>query len=47
MGIGHVLDDDPTLREVLNLEPGWEAERSGLGQPWRRGLVPDEDEATY
>ncbi|PRP91800.1 hypothetical protein [Enhygromyxa salina] len=47
VGIGHVIDDDPALREVLDLEPGWEAERSGLGEPWRRSLSPDEDDAAY
>ena len=36
VGIGHVLDRDPTIKEVLDLPADFEAERSAVGQPWVR-----------
>jgi hypothetical protein len=36
VGLGHVVDHDPTLLEVLDLNPGEEAERSGVGASWVR-----------
>ncbi len=36
VGIGHVFDQDPSLRAVEDLSPNWEAERTALGQPWIR-----------
>lgn len=42
VGIGHVIDGDPTLREVLDLQVDEEAERSEVGQVWVRSLVSDE-----
>ncbi|MCB9876303.1 MAG: DUF4262 domain-containing protein [Planctomycetes bacterium] len=38
---GHVLEGDPTLREVADLEIGEQAERDQPGQPWRRGERDD------
>jgi hypothetical protein len=35
-GIGHVLDNDTSLREVLDLAPEEEAERIAPGAPWIR-----------
>jgi hypothetical protein len=32
----HVLDRDPSLREVTDLPDGWEAERANVGSPWIR-----------
>ncbi|WP_063059788.1 hypothetical protein [Nocardia sienata] len=32
----HAIDEDPTLIEVLDLEPGRQASRSAPGQPWHR-----------
>ena len=34
--IGHLIDRDPTLRVVLDLLPGEEAERIQVGAPWIR-----------
>jgi hypothetical protein len=34
VGIGHVLEHDATLSEVLDLPPNWDAERSAPGAPW-------------
>lgn len=33
----HAVDEDPTLAEVLDLEPGESAVRTGVGAPWERG----------
>nr|WP_308205483.1 hypothetical protein [Mycolicibacterium setense] len=32
----HAIDEDPTLIEILNLEPGQQATRGARGQAWRR-----------
>ena len=32
----HAIDEDPTLLDVLDLEPGEEAERERRGGPWTR-----------
>jgi len=32
----HAVDEDPSLMDVLDLEPGEEAERAGKGLPWAR-----------
>lgn len=36
VGLGHVVDRDPTVGEVLDLSPNEEAERSSVGAPWVR-----------
>jgi hypothetical protein len=36
VGIGHILDRDPSLSQVLDLENGFEAERRGVNEPWER-----------
>ncbi len=36
VGIGHLLDRDPTLYDVMDLPDHWEAERSEVGAPWIR-----------
>ncbi len=30
----HAVDNDPTLLDILDLEPGHSASRSNIGQPW-------------
>ena len=43
VGIGHVIDRDPTFLAVADLPPNWEAERRSVGADWaRRELAPDE-----
>lgn len=32
----HAVDEDPTLIEILDLEPGRQATRVAVGQPWHR-----------
>lgn len=36
VGLGHVVDDDPGLADVLHLEPEQAAERTAVGDPWVR-----------
>lgn len=43
VGIGHILEHDPSINAVLDLPPEWDAERSAEGQPWRRQPIPDSE----
>lgn len=43
VGIGHELAKDPTISEILDLPSGWQAERPGVGQVWKRSLIPSEE----
>ena len=36
VGIGHVLDSDPSLLQLHDLPPDWDAERRGVGLNWVR-----------
>ena len=36
VGIGHLLQRDESLKEILDLQPDWDAERSSADQPWQR-----------
>ncbi len=36
VGLNHLLDDDPSLRAIIDLPPEWEAERSSLQSAWER-----------
>ena len=36
VGLNHLVDEDPSLRAVLDLPVEWEAERSALASPWER-----------
>jgi hypothetical protein len=38
-----MVELDPTLRQLADLPPGWEAERTDRNQPWRRWEMPYED----
>lgn len=37
--LSHLVDDDPSLAEVLDLAPGEQAERVDAGAPWVRTVV--------
>jgi hypothetical protein len=39
VGIGHLIDRDPSLNEVSDLASGFGAERSAIGQPWIRSAL--------
>ncbi len=36
VGVGHLIDRDPTLEECADIPNGYEAERSAVGEPWLR-----------
>ena len=36
VGIGHVLEKDPSLMELHDLAPEWNAERKSVGEAWVR-----------
>jgi hypothetical protein len=41
----HIVNIDPTVRDVADLAPGWEAKRDRVGAEWvRQPSPPDEDE---
>jgi hypothetical protein len=35
VGLGHLVDRDPTLLELARLPEGWEAERASVDEAWR------------
>jgi hypothetical protein len=43
IGRNHLVARDPTLRQVLDLAAGEEAERRGVGSRWVRAPVPEEE----
>jgi hypothetical protein len=40
VGMSHLTDDAPSLREVLDLDLWEEAERVAPGAPWLRSWIP-------
>jgi hypothetical protein len=34
VGVGHLTDRDPTLNELVDLQPDYEAERGSVNDPW-------------
>lgn len=42
VGIGHVLDQDPSLRPLDDLPPNWDAERKKVGEEWKRTPLDQE-----
>jgi hypothetical protein len=38
VGMGHVLENDPSLERVMDLEPDWEAERTTMEGGWIRRM---------
>lgn len=43
VGMGHVIDHDPSLVEVLGLGVNEEAEREALGSTWVRAPMEPEE----
>ena len=39
VGVEHLLERDPALRELNDLEDNQEAERSAVGEPWVRTRI--------
>jgi hypothetical protein len=44
--LSHMLELDPSIREVSDLPPGWQAVREGPGHPWIRKIRPTDEEET-
>ena len=42
VGIGHILNRDPSLSGLVDLAPNWEAEREGVDKDWVRTRISDE-----
>ncbi|MBK8207996.1 MAG: hypothetical protein IPK87_14560 [Planctomycetes bacterium] len=42
VGLSHMVDLDPTLRELADLPLGWQATRTQKGAPWHRHPKPTE-----
>ena len=42
VGMGQIVDMDPTLHSIADLPPGWSAYRESVNGEWNR--VKDEDE---
>ncbi|HWD90747.1 MAG TPA: hypothetical protein VG938_00210 [Verrucomicrobiae bacterium] len=40
VALGEVVKIDPTVLEVADLKPGWQALREFVGGPWSRRLHP-------
>ena len=34
VGVGPLTERDPTLNELVDLKPNWEAERNAVGEKW-------------
>jgi len=41
VGVNHLFEDDPSLAELADLPPDWEAERDSAASPWRRLRIAD------
>ncbi|MEJ7804930.1 MAG: hypothetical protein WKG03_03285 [Telluria sp.] len=41
VGVGHLLNDDPTLSAMADLEPGSYANRNDINEPWNIGDLAD------
>jgi hypothetical protein len=42
VGINHLLDDDPSLHQLVDLPIDWEAERRSSADPWIRSASQQE-----
>ena len=43
VGLNHLIDDDPSLQQILDLPINWEAERRSPNDPWiRTACQPDQ-----
>jgi hypothetical protein len=38
VGMGHLIERDRTLLDILDLQEGWQAERNTATEPWERSL---------
>jgi len=40
VGLNHLFEADPSLLELENLPPNWEAARTAVGSPWMKRKLP-------
>ncbi len=40
VGIGHILERDPSLESILTLQDNWQAERQQIGGEWTKTECP-------
>jgi hypothetical protein len=45
VGLGCIVDLDPTLLAIADLPPGWQAVRTRVGAPWQRRERSAEDDS--
>ena len=43
VGLNHLLARDETLREILDLNDDWQAERERVGSPWVRSACSNNE----
>lgn len=36
VSLREILELDPTIKDIADLPLGWQAERTGVGKPWKR-----------
>ena len=39
VGVGEMMELDPSLLELKSLPEEWEAERTGVGFPWQKRMI--------
>ncbi|MEI7767487.1 MAG: hypothetical protein WCJ97_08630 [Phycisphaerae bacterium] len=44
VGLGEMVRQDPSILDIADLPPGWQAARDGVGMPWVRQVSPIETE---
>ena len=44
VSLSHIVDLDPSVLDVADLPPGWQAVRQAVGKPWVRRLHPADSE---
>lgn len=44
VGLGEMVEIDPSLLDIADLEPGWHAVRDARGKPWTRRRTETHDE---
>ncbi|UCV19284.1 hypothetical protein [Ferribacterium limneticum] len=44
VGLGHILEVDPSMAGLAILEPGWQATRADINSEWVIERIPPEEE---
>lgn len=43
VALSRILDLDPSISEIADLPPGWDASRDAIGRPWTRSPSPPDE----